>query len=65
MKAYKLIWNLLRHPFSDVTFNNFTITHISYNSYLREYNIKSITTKINNNEKVFRGVNSIHTMPMS
>lgn len=65
MKAYKLIWKLLRHPFSDVAFNNFTITHISYNRYLREYDMKSITTKISNNEKVFQGVNSIHTMPMS
>lgn len=53
MKAYKLIWELLRHPFSDVTFSNFTITHISYNRYLREYNMKSVTTKISNYETIY------------
>lgn len=52
MKAYKLIWALLRHPFSDVTFNNYTITHISYNHYLREYDMSSITNKINNYEAI-------------
>ena len=52
MKAYKLIWRLLRHPFCDVTFSNFTITHIDYNRYLREYDMKSITTKISNDETI-------------
>lgn len=52
MTAYKLIWKLLRHPFSDVTFSNYTITHVSYNHYLKEYNIQSITTKINDNETI-------------
>lgn len=47
MIAYRLIWKLLRHPFSDVTFGNYTITHVSYNHYLREHNMQSITTKIN------------------
>lgn len=53
MTVYKLIWKLLRHPFSDITFNNYTITHVSYNHYLKEYNTQSIITKISDNETIY------------
>ena len=59
MKAYKIIWALLRHPFNDVMFGNYTITHVSYNHYLKEYNMQSIITKISDNETIYNtGIDS-------
>lgn len=43
MKAYKLILELLKHPFSEVSiFSQYTITHIRYNSYDKKYSLESI-----------------------
>lgn len=54
MIAYKLIWKLLRHPFSDVMFGNYhTVTHVTYNHYFKEYDLQSITTKISDNETIY------------
>ena len=40
MKAYKLIWKLLRHPFAKVSMsgtNDYKIAGVSYCEYLNEY----------------------------
>lgn len=43
MKAYKLIFELLKHPFSEVRMiSKYKITHVRYNTYDREYTLDSI-----------------------
>jgi hypothetical protein len=44
MKAYKLIFELLKHPFGDVVFSGvYKITHTMYNRYLKHHTIESLT----------------------
>lgn len=43
MKAYKLILELLKHPFSEVViFSQYKITHVRYNSYDKRFTLDSI-----------------------
>lgn len=43
MKAYKLILELLKHPFSEVRMvSRYVITHVRYNSYDKKYTLDSI-----------------------
>ena len=47
MKAYKLIFELLRHPFGDVVFSGvYKITHTKYNRYLKHHTLESLTDEI-------------------
>lgn len=44
MKAYKLIFELLKHPFGDVVFSGvYKITHTKYNRYLKQHTLESLT----------------------
>ncbi len=44
MKAYKLIFELLKHPFGDVVFSGvYKITHTKYNRYLKQHTLESFT----------------------
>lgn len=47
MKAYKLIFELLKHPFGDVVFSGvYKITHTKYNKYLKHHTLESLTDEI-------------------
>lgn len=49
MKAYELIWKLLRHPFADVRFSGVKIiSHCFYNRYLKQHTLESLTDEIPN-----------------
>ena len=45
MKAYKLIWNLLRHPFAEVQMRgerrgrliDFDVAEVTYNGYTKDF----------------------------
>lgn len=51
MKAYKLILNLLKHPFAEVKLLlGYNLTHVRYNSCCKEYLLESITDKYNGSE---------------
>lgn len=44
MKAYKLIFELLKHPFGDVVFSGvYKITYTKYNRYLKQHTLESLT----------------------
>ena len=44
MRAYKLIWDLIKHPFGDVVFCGvYKITHTKYNRYLKHHTLESLT----------------------
>lgn len=46
MKAYKVIFKLLRHPLSEVeVFGQYVVTHVSYNKYMRRFTLDSVTDK--------------------
>lgn len=48
MKAYKVIFELLKHPFADVRLiNSYICNHIRYNSYCKEFSLESIDNKRN------------------
>lgn len=43
MKAYKLIFELLKHPFSDVTLiSTYILTNVRYNNYDKKFLLESI-----------------------
>lgn len=47
MKAYKLIFELLKHPFGGVVFSGvYKITHTKYNRYLKQHTLESFTDEI-------------------
>lgn len=47
MKAYKLIFELLKHPFGDVVFSGvYKITYTKYNQYLKHHTLESLTDEI-------------------
>lgn len=47
MKAYKLIFELLKHPLGDVVFSGvYKITHAKYNRYLKQHTLESLTDEI-------------------
>lgn len=44
MKAYELIWDLIKHPFGEVVFCGvYKITHTKYNRYLKHHTLESLT----------------------
>lgn len=48
MKAYKVIFELLKHPFADVCLlNRYVCNHIRYNSYCKEFSLESVDDKRN------------------
>lgn len=48
MKAYKVIFELLKHPFADVSLiNSYVCNHIRYNRYCKEFSLESVDNKIN------------------
>ena len=47
MEAYKLIFELLKHPFGDVVFSGvYKITHTKYNHDLKHHTLESLTDEI-------------------
>ena len=63
MKAYELIWDLLRHPFGEVLFcGTFKITHTKYNRYLKHHTLESMTDEFAESESTEDVINSSHTI---
>ena len=59
MKAYELIWDLLKHPFGEVVFCGvYKITHTKYNRYLKHHTLESMTDEFVESESTEEVVKS-------
>lgn len=71
MKAYKLIWKLLRHPFANVWVrgvNDYKVGEVIYNRYCKEFLILppiSLPPAARYHPKVSKDANTYASKPMT
>ena len=54
MKAYKVIFELLKHPFAEVCLTRYYIcNHIRYNGYSKNFLLESIDEGTNKEDSIF------------
>lgn len=61
MKSYKLILDLIKHPFREVVFCGvYKITHTKYNRYLKQYTLESLTDEYVESDRAKEAYPSAH-----